>query len=92
MAVPLAVEVKPVAQSSFTETVLLLELQDYSLSDRKQAFLMAVFCLNIQRAVRRTAFPDAATRPCLEPRRHSLEGETPGKPPLPIAWSPVHAP
>ncbi|MBC3475463.1 MULTISPECIES: hypothetical protein [Pseudomonas] len=51
MALPLAVRVKLVAKRSFTETVLLLELQDYSLADRKQAFLMAVFCLNIQRVV-----------------------------------------
>ncbi|MDM3892098.1 hypothetical protein [Pseudomonas juntendi] len=60
MAVPLAVRVKPVAQRSFTETVLLLELQDYSLSDRKQAFLVAVFCLNIQRVVGQYASTDAA--------------------------------
>jgi hypothetical protein len=33
----------------------LLELQDYSLSDRKQAFLLAVFCLNIQRVVGQAA-------------------------------------
>jgi hypothetical protein len=57
MAVPLAVRVKAVAQRRFTETVLLLELQDYSLADRKQAFLMAVFCLNIQRVVGRSASP-----------------------------------
>jgi hypothetical protein len=53
MRLPLAVRVAPVAQRRSTETVLLLELQDYSLSDRKQAFLMAVFCLNIQRVVGR---------------------------------------
>jgi hypothetical protein len=61
MAVPLAVRVKPVAKRSFTETVLLLELQDYSPADRKQAFLMAVFCLNIQRVVGRSASPDVAS-------------------------------
>jgi hypothetical protein len=52
--------VKPVAKRSFTETVLLLELQDYSLADRKQPFLVAVFCLNIQRVVGRCASTDAA--------------------------------
>ncbi|MEN5035778.1 hypothetical protein [Pseudomonas sp. TWI929] len=60
MAVPLAVRVKAVAQRRFTETVLLLELQDYSLGDRKKAFLVAVFCLNIQRVVGRRASTDAA--------------------------------
>ncbi|MHC6227135.1 hypothetical protein ACYU03_20575 [Pseudomonas sp. X10] len=46
MALPLADRVKPVAKrDGFTETVLLLELQDYSQFDRKQAFLMAVFWL-----------------------------------------------
>ncbi|WP_409322760.1 hypothetical protein, partial [Pseudomonas putida] len=59
-AVPLGVRVKPVAQRSVTETVLLLEVQDYSLADRKQAFLVAVFCLNIQRVVGRRASTDAA--------------------------------
>jgi hypothetical protein len=77
MAVPLAVRVKPVAKRSFTETVLLLELQDYSLGDRKQALLMAVFCLNIQRVVVRSASPDIASPSALSLGRNRLEGKRP---------------
>jgi hypothetical protein len=81
MAVPLAVRVKPVAQRSFTETVLLLELQDYSPADRKQAFLVAVFCLNIQRVVGRRASTDAAGSSTLSLGRNRLEGKCPANRP-----------
>ncbi|WP_312933643.1 hypothetical protein [Pseudomonas sp.] len=45
MAIPLAVWGSLWQKNGFAETVLLLELQDYSLADRKQPFLVAIFCL-----------------------------------------------